>query len=61
MSEERYTLVAEPRTVVGKQVKQLRREGWTPAVIYSTKQEPMNIKLRRFRCTKHCVKPAQPI
>ena len=45
MSEERYTLVAEPRTVVGKQVKQLRREGWTPAVIYSTKQEPMNIKL----------------
>ncbi|MBK8984744.1 MAG: 50S ribosomal protein L25 [Chloroflexi bacterium] len=45
MSEERYTLVAEPRTIVGKQVKQLRRQGWTPAVIYSTQQEPMNIQL----------------
>jgi len=45
MSEERYTLVAEPREIVGKKVKQLRREGWTPAVIYSSKQEPMNIQL----------------
>jgi large subunit ribosomal protein L25 len=45
MSEERYTLVAEPRTIVGKQVKQLRRNGWVPAVIYSTQHEPMNIQL----------------
>jgi large subunit ribosomal protein L25 len=45
MSEERYTLVAEPRAIVGKKVKQLRRAGWTPAVIYSTKQEPLNIQL----------------
>jgi large subunit ribosomal protein L25 len=27
-------LKAQPRTVIGKQVKQLRREGWTPGVIY---------------------------
>ncbi len=45
MSEERYTLVAEPREIVGKKVKQLRRDGWTPAVIYSSKQDPMNIQL----------------
>lgn len=45
MSEERYTVEAQSRTIVGKKVKQLRREGWTPAVIYSSKQEPMNIQL----------------
>jgi large subunit ribosomal protein L25 len=27
-------LMAEPRTVVGKQVKQLRREGLIPGVVY---------------------------
>ncbi len=31
---ERMTINAEKRNVVGKQVKQLRREGWVPAVIY---------------------------
>ncbi|MCB8983125.1 MAG: 50S ribosomal protein L25 [Ardenticatenaceae bacterium] len=45
MAEERYTLEAEPRVIVGKKVKQLRRDGWTPAVIYSSKQEPLNIQL----------------
>lgn len=45
MSEERYTLLAEPREIVGKKVKQLRRDGWTPAIIYSSKQDPMNIQL----------------
>ncbi|MFN7210113.1 MAG: 50S ribosomal protein L25 [Aggregatilineales bacterium] len=31
---ETYTLEAEPRTVVGKQVKQLRRAGRVPAILY---------------------------
>lgn len=31
---ERLTINAEKRSVVGKQVKQLRRDGWVPAVIY---------------------------
>lgn len=46
MSEERLTLAAEPRTVVGKKVKQLRREGIVPAVIYGQK-EPVNIQIER--------------
>lgn len=31
---DRVTIAAEPRTVVRKKVKRLRREGWVPAVIY---------------------------
>lgn len=31
---ETYTLEAEPRTIIGKQVKQLRRADLVPAVIY---------------------------
>lgn len=41
---DRYTINAEPRTVVGKKVKQLRREGWIPAVIYG-QGDPVNIQL----------------
>lgn len=41
---DRYTINAEPRTVVGKKVKQLRREGWIPAVIYG-QGEPVNVQL----------------
>lgn len=46
MSEERLTLAAEPRTVVGKKVKRLRRDNIVPAVIYG-QQEPMNIQIER--------------
>jgi large subunit ribosomal protein L25 len=44
MSDVRLAIEAEPRTVVGKQVKQLRREGLIPAVIYGT-QDPVTIQL----------------
>ncbi len=38
-------LKASPRTVTGKQVKQLRREGRLPAVLYGKELEPINITL----------------
>jgi large subunit ribosomal protein L25 len=39
-------IAAEPRTIIGKQVKGLRREGLVPAVIYG-QREPVNIQLER--------------
>ena len=33
---DRPTLVAEERTIIGKKVKQLRRDGKVPAIIYGT-------------------------
>jgi large subunit ribosomal protein L25 len=47
MSDERLTITAEPRTVVGKKVKQLRRTGMIPAVIYGQK-ESVNIQLENL-------------
>lgn len=41
---EKLTIAAEPRQVVGKQVKQLRRAGIIPAVIYG-QREPLAIQL----------------
>jgi len=46
MSEqERIELVAEPRTVIGKQVNQLRRAGWVPAVMYGHGFDPLPLQL----------------
>jgi len=42
---ERYSVTAEPRLVVGKKVKQLRRNGWIPAVIYG-QREPVNVQVK---------------
>ncbi|HEX6384754.1 MAG TPA: 50S ribosomal protein L25 [Anaerolineae bacterium] len=41
---ERVAIDAERRSVTGKKVKQLRREGWIPAVIYG-RTEPLHIQL----------------
>jgi large subunit ribosomal protein L25 len=38
---EEIVLNVQPRTVVGKQVKVLRREGNVPAVLYSRRSEPV--------------------
>src|SRR5579885_2521101 len=38
-------LKAEPRTVLGKKVKQLRRQGLVPANVYGDGVEPMPIQL----------------
>jgi ribosomal protein L25 (general stress protein Ctc) len=42
MSDNRMTIVAEPRSVTGKKVKQLRREGYVPGVLYG-QSPPINI------------------
>lgn len=44
MSTDRLVIDAEPRAVVGKKVKQLRREGLVPAVIYGI-NDPITIQM----------------
>ncbi len=44
MSQDRLAIDAAPRTVVGKKVKQLRREGLIPAVIYGI-NDPITIQM----------------
>ncbi len=42
---ENYVLEAEARTIVGKKVSQLRREGLVPVAVYGPKVEPMNLQI----------------
>jgi large subunit ribosomal protein L25 len=42
---DRITLAAEPRTVVGKQVRGLRRKGVVPVVLYGHKREPLALQI----------------
>jgi len=42
---EKYELEAQERTVIGKKVKALRREGLLPAIVYGTGIEPVPITL----------------
>jgi large subunit ribosomal protein L25 len=44
MSDERLTIRVERRELTGKKVKQLRREGLTPAIIYGS-SDPVNIQV----------------
>lgn len=41
---DRMTITAEPRTVTGKKVKQLRRVGYVPGVVYG-QSEPVNVQM----------------
>ena len=43
---ERIVIEAEPREVTGKQVSQLRREGWIPGVIYGRK-DPVAVQMEQ--------------
>jgi large subunit ribosomal protein L25 len=43
---DRYSIAAEPRTVVGKKVKRLRRVGIVPAIIYG-QNNPLTIQMER--------------
>lgn len=42
---ESYTLDAQPRTLIGKKVGRLRREGLVPAVIYGAHVQPVAIQV----------------
>ena len=42
---ENIVINATPRTVVGKQVRALRREGILPAVLYGPHMDPINVSL----------------
>lgn len=42
---EEIILQAELRTVTGKAVKQLRRNGYVPAVVYGHRTEPVNLQV----------------
>ncbi|HEY8885998.1 MAG TPA: 50S ribosomal protein L25 [Candidatus Microsaccharimonas sp.] len=41
---DKITLTLDPRTLQGKKVKQLRREGIIPAVVYGPGFEPVNVQ-----------------
>lgn len=40
-----FTLEVQPRTVIGKQVSQLRNQGLVPAIVYGPKIQPMSIQI----------------
>lgn len=42
---EETRLQAEPRSIVGKQVRQLRRKGWFPAVLYGKDFTPVALQV----------------
>jgi large subunit ribosomal protein L25 len=49
---EEIQLKAKKRTVIGKQVKNLRRAGLIPAIVYGGGEEPINIELDALDTTK---------
>jgi len=40
-----YTLEAQPRTITGKKVSQLRNQGLVPAIIYGAKVQPISVQV----------------
>jgi large subunit ribosomal protein L25 len=42
---EKYTLDAQPRTIIGKKVKQLRRQGMVPVSVFGPKIKPVNLQI----------------
>jgi large subunit ribosomal protein L25 len=49
---EQMELVAEERTVLGRQVKRLRQDGWVPAVMYGREFEPVPLQLEELPLRK---------
>lgn len=43
---DKITLAADPRTIIGKQNKQLRRAGITPIVVYGRHSEPVSLQVQ---------------
>jgi large subunit ribosomal protein L25 len=57
MMAENITLAAEPRTVIGKQVRALRRKGIVPVVLYGHKREPQSLQIEE-RALRRTLKQA---
>lgn len=54
MATEEYSLQGEHRTITGKQVRKLRREGITPGVVYGPSLEaPINVQFNTFELEKY--------
>jgi large subunit ribosomal protein L25 len=49
---ERIELQAESRKIVGKQVKQLRRQGWVPAVLFGARIKSRSIQVEEPALSK---------
>ena len=49
---DQVELVAEKRTILGKHVKQLRRQGWVPGVMYGREFDPVPVQLEVRRLAK---------
>lgn len=49
---EQIEVIAEKRTVQGKKVKQLRREGWIPGVMYGRDFDPLSLQFEARRLEK---------
>lgn len=42
---DKFTLEAQPRTITGKKVSQLRRQGLVPAVVYGARIAPVHVQI----------------
>jgi large subunit ribosomal protein L25 len=49
---ETRKLSAQPRTIIGKQVRQLRRQGLLPAVMYGPSTKPQSIQMNSREASK---------
>jgi large subunit ribosomal protein L25 len=49
---EQMELFAEERTVLGRQVKRLREDGWVPAVMYGREFDPMPLQVEELPLRK---------
>ena len=48
---------AEPRTALGRnQLRALRAKGWTPAVVYGEKKDPLSISISEWELEQHIKK-----
>ena len=54
---ENITLAAEPRTIIGKQVRALRRKGLVPVVLYGHKRKPQSLQIEE-RALRRTLKQA---
>lgn len=52
MTKEKHEIKAELRTVLGRKVKKLRKEGFTPATVYGNKFESLSVQFKTLELEK---------